>query len=61
MIPVFLVSIDDIGVAITLLAHDAARLITGETLFTSMVATTSSTSSRRQPKRPALAPTPPVG
>jgi enoyl-[acyl-carrier protein] reductase I len=33
MIPVFLVSIDDIGVATTLLAYDAARLITGETLY----------------------------
>jgi hypothetical protein len=60
MIPVFLVSIDDIGVATALLAHDAARLITGETLLHRTVATTSSTSSRRQPKRPALA-TPPVG
>ena len=30
MNPVFLVSIDDVGVATALLAHDAARLITGE-------------------------------
>ena len=28
-----LVSIDDFGVATALLAHDAARLITGETLY----------------------------
>ena len=28
-----LVSIDDVGVATALLAHDAARLITGETLY----------------------------
>jgi enoyl-[acyl-carrier protein] reductase I len=28
-----LVSIDDVGVATAFLAHDAARLITGETLY----------------------------
>ena len=28
-----LVSIDDVGVAVAFLAHDAARLITGETLY----------------------------
>jgi hypothetical protein len=33
MIPVLLVSIDDVGVATALLAHDAARPITGETLL----------------------------
>ena len=30
---VSLVSIDDVGVATAFLAHDAARLITGETLY----------------------------
>ena len=28
-----LVSIDDVGIAVAFLAHDAARLITGETLY----------------------------
>jgi enoyl-[acyl-carrier protein] reductase I len=28
-----LVSIDDVGIATAFLAHDAARLITGETLY----------------------------
>jgi enoyl-[acyl-carrier protein] reductase I len=28
-----LISIDDVGVATAFLAHDAARLITGETLY----------------------------
>jgi hypothetical protein len=37
---------DDVGIATTFLVHDAARLITGETLYIT-AATTSSTSSPR--------------
>jgi hypothetical protein len=37
---------DDVGIATTFLVHDAARLITGETLYIT-AATTSSASSPR--------------
>ena len=33
-----LVSIEDVGMAVAFLAHDAARLITGDTRFMSMAA-----------------------